>query len=70
MVEFLENARIWVVALSAVALVEDEQCDVLEAEEAVDEVVEQNLRRHDEHLGVVHHAAPGRGVPEIGRAHV
>ena len=69
MVEFLENARIRGVALGAVALVEDEQGDVLEAEEAVAEVVQEDLRRHDKHLGVVHHAAPDCGVPEVD-AHV
>jgi len=48
-----------------VALVEDEERDVPQPEEAVAEVVEEDLRRHDEDLGPVDGAAPGVGAPEV-----
>ena len=62
---YLENAGVRRIAPGAVTLVEDEQRDVLEAEEAVAEVVEQDLRRHDEHLAVLQLGSPGGGVPEV-----
>lgn len=47
------------------ALVKDEEHDVPQPEEAVAEVVQEDLRRHDEHLGPVDGAAPGVGAPEV-----
>jgi hypothetical protein len=63
--EDLKNAGVRGVPLGPVALVEDEECDVPEAEEAVPEVVEQDLRRHDEDLGSLDGGAPGVGAPEV-----
>ena len=61
----LKNAGVGRIPGGVVALVEDEERDVPEPEEAVAEVVEEDLRRHDEHLGPVDHVAPLVRVPEV-----
>lgn len=65
MVKLLKNASVGGIPDGPVALIEDEERDVLEPEEAVPEVVEEDLRRHDEHLGPVDLAAPGVHTPEV-----
>lgn len=65
MIKLLKNAGVRGIPGGAVALVEDEERDVPEPEEAVAEVVEEDLRRHDEHLGPVDHVAPFVRVPEV-----
>ena len=61
----LKNAGVGVIPSGVVALVEDEEQDVPQPEEAVAEVVEEDLRRHDEDLGPDGGGAPGVSAPEV-----
>lgn len=65
MIKLLKNVGVGGIPVGMVALVEDEERDVPQREEAVAEIVEEDLRRHDEHLGPVDGAAPGVGVPVV-----
>lgn len=69
MIKLLKNAGVRGIPGGAVALVEDEERDVPQPEDAVAEVIKKDLWRHDEHLGPVDPAAPGVRVPEVD-AHV
>ena len=53
----LKNAGVRGIPGGAVALVEDEERDVPQPEDAVAEVIKKDLWRHDEHLGPVDPAA-------------
>ena len=61
----LKNAGIGGIPAGVVALVEDEERDVSQPEEAVAEVVEEDLRCHDEDIDPIDGGGPGVGAPEV-----
>jgi hypothetical protein len=61
----LKNAGVGGIPAGVVALIEDEERDVSQPEEAVAEVVEEDLRCHDEDIDPIDGGMPGVGAPEV-----